>query len=472
MNGFAREINYLLMSMLLALGIIGCTAVYWSVVRADDMFEREDNPRLVIEAQQIMRGDIVDRRDAVLATTSTDTEGFAVRAYPAPAMYSAVGYYSFRYGAGGAEAAFDTVLSGAALQPGAAELLLNQPRSGNDIRLTFDLGLQQAIVEAMNNRTGAVLVMAVPSGEILAMVSQPTYDPNILDDTWDALIEAPGEPFFNRALQGKYQPGGMMQNPLVIAALVRGQLLSANFDGADNPVTEIEGLTLSCIAEPPASELSLRQAYIFGCPRPFLQLGAVIGRTDFNATLSVLQLESPPMLEGYVPERPQGINQTLITRGNLIANALGQGEVNVSPLAITLLTASVINEGNAPRPFTLLETRPPNGEWTPVVVPRNTVPYSTAATARRIADLMRAAVTEGNATAVQIEGTEVGGHTALAFAGDSTQVWFTGFGVFNNSQNVAVTVVLEDEATASEAAVIGRVAISAAQSAKQLRPTD
>ena len=63
----------------------------------------------------------------------------------------------------------------------------------------------------MGDYHGAVVVLNIPSGEVLAIVSLPTYDPNTLDTNWEQLTQAAGKPFFNRALQGAYQPGGTLE---------------------------------------------------------------------------------------------------------------------------------------------------------------------------------------------------------------------------------------------------------------------
>jgi len=149
--------------------------------------------------------------------------------------------------------------------------LLHQTQQGSDIRLTFDLSIQQQAVKAMGNHAGSIVVLDIPSGQVLAMVSLPTYDPNTLDANWNALTKAAGKPFFNRALQGAYQPGVALQTPLMAAALL------ANYS-LDTPITQatqsikVGDVTIQCVTTPPTDTLTLQQAYAYAytpCARPY-----------------------------------------------------------------------------------------------------------------------------------------------------------------------------------------------------------
>ena len=187
---FTREINRLMTGLLVLLGIVALAATYWAVVGPDTILLRQDNPRLVQAEAQIHRGDIVDRNGTVLATSTINSDDSYTRHYLHPEMDSALGYASLRYGVGGAEAAYNSIVrgddTGKDFLSQFANELLHRDQRGSDIRLTFDLSIQQQAVKAMGTHTGSIVVLDIPSGQVLAMVSLPTYDPNTLDANWEA----------------------------------------------------------------------------------------------------------------------------------------------------------------------------------------------------------------------------------------------------------------------------------------------
>ncbi|MEO0564281.1 MAG: penicillin-binding transpeptidase domain-containing protein, partial [Chloroflexota bacterium] len=464
MTSFTREINRLLIGVLSAFGVIFIAATYYAVVGNMTLLPREDNPRLVEAERSIMRGSLYDRDGMLLVRTIQDDNNFAQRELLAQSMASATGYYSFRYGSAGAEAAYDDLLSGADQPATPAELILNQPRQGADIRLTFDLDIQQAIVEAMGDQQGAAVVMSVPGGEMLALVSLPTYDPNTLDADWDTLIESEGEPFFNRALQGRYQPGTMLHLPVVLTALVKGQTLNVQFPNGTVPI-QLDDLTLTCLLPPSGRSMNMREAYLYGCPAPFAQIAPSLGLNEIRETFNLLQLENAPVIDGFVGA-DETIRTTFLTRGNLRENVLGQGDLTVSPIGMNALTAAIINNGNAPQPYAIQAINNPGDlVWAPIRTQRPTAAYMTDENARRLAEIMRESAIDGTGAMIKWGELDVGSHAAIAYSGDEAIVWFTAFVVLENKPNVAITVVIEGTEDPMAAATVAHDAILAADAA-------
>ncbi len=302
---FTREINRLVFGLLALFAVVVMAAAYWAVIGPDTILKRGDNPRLVEAEASILRGAIVDRDGRTLAQTTQSADGLIDRSYLYPAMYSALGYYSLRYGAGGAENAYNSLLSGSAVRRDAATILtdslLHRPQQGSDIQLTFDLDVQQQIADAMGGQQGAVVVLSVPDGAVLSMISLPTYDPNLLDQNWDTLVEAAGNPFFNRALQGRYQPGGALETPLMASALLIHRSVDETFDEATQPVA-LDNVQLGCAVRLPSITLTLRQAYAFACPHAFESLAQTLGVETIQASIDTFRLDKQPTLAGFVPD--------------------------------------------------------------------------------------------------------------------------------------------------------------------------
>lgn len=469
---FTREINRLVFALLILFGIVAAAAAYWAVIGPDTILRRADNPRRVEAAASILRGAIVDRDGRTLVESVEGGDGLVERHYLYPEMYSALGYYSLRYGVGGAESAFDPILSGSTVQRDTSTILsdslLHRPQVGSDAQVTLDLDMQQQIAAAMNGQRGAVVVLSVPDGAILSMISLPAYDPNTLDQNWDALVAAPGNPFFNRVLQGRYQPGGALETPLMAAAFLVGLPLDASVDNATAPIA-LDNLELGCAVRLPEMALTLRDAYAFACPEPFRALAQNLGAETVRATVDTFRLDEQPTLPGFVAEQatstPTPIPLTL-DEDTLTRLALGQGVMTVSPLNMAMMAAAIVNDGNTPQPYVLIQTRAPGQTaWTPDQAVRPSIPLATANTARQLQDWMREAVANGAAQNAGRPNIDIGGHASLAYSGSGSLAWFVGFATFAGRQGAAVAVVLENSADPGLAADIGGTALAAAQAA-------
>src|SRR5205085_5951811 len=113
-------------------------------------------------------------------------------------------------------------------------------------------------------------------------------------------------------------------------------------------------------------------------------------------------------------------------------------------------------DGNAPQPYTLLETRQPSAEtWIEDTALHPSMPLTTATTARQLQDMMRLAVADGAAQNAGRPGIDIGGHATLAYSGTSTQAWFVGFATLGGRQGIAIAVVIEDSTDPGLAADIG-----------------
>lgn len=465
----SRGIRHLLLGTLACLLVIGLSATYWALIGRDSLLLRADNPRVIEALAAIQRGSIFDR-DHQLMTETISQDGNLQRRYVAPSTYSVIGYYSLRYGLSGAESAFDTLLSGSNeirnLQDYVNRRLLNQPQVGSDIRLTIDAALQEALVKDLGDMRAAAVVLDAQSGGVLALISLPSFDPNSLEEDWENLIEADGQPFFNRALQGQYQLGGAMYTVLLAHAAASDFDLTQRFSQASAPIEFQDGMTLACVIKPKQTELLLVEAYAYGCPAPFRSYYLDDPAVDMDSILAPYAFDNPIALSGFPrPERSE--LPAIPSEGQLDAeslalrSALGQGELTTTPLHMASIMAAIATNGSASAPHILSATRPPNeDQWQKTT--RDSTVYSimNATAAQELRLMMRTAWSELQTDSMAIRG-DVGAQVAMSQSGESTQIWLNGFYRATGKTPISFVILLEENEDPQAMLTIGKSMIRA-----------
>lgn len=204
-----RPQAYHFLSLMLAVGLFSAALVngWWAIVRGPDLLTRSDNPRRALSDLYVPRGALLDRNNTPITQTTGKTGNFT-REYIYSDLAPVTGYTHPVYGQAGLEAALDDYLRGEAGNPAMLvwwnEILYGQPPAGLDVRLSIDLGLQEKADRALGNHRGALVLVNAESGEILAMASHPTYDPNLLDEIGESLSTDTNAPLLNRTMQGLY----------------------------------------------------------------------------------------------------------------------------------------------------------------------------------------------------------------------------------------------------------------------------
>lgn len=193
---------------------------WWTVVRNDDLLARSDNPRRALNARIIARGALLDRNRQPINMTCGQPGDYK-RCYRYPELLPVVGYTHPVYGETGLEAALDDYLRGEQGQPASRiwwhHLLYGQPPAGIDVRLTLHADLNRLAADLFAGRAGAAVLLNAENGEVLAMVSQPSYHPADLEDVATLTARADA-PLFNRATQGLYPVPSELLEPFRAAS--------------------------------------------------------------------------------------------------------------------------------------------------------------------------------------------------------------------------------------------------------------
>ncbi len=481
-----RELRQITRALLALFAVTALAAAYWGVWRSGALLAREDNARNVLRERHIQRGAIYDRDGALLAESVPDANGFMQRRYPDPSVSGAVGYYSFTYGTAGIEAAFDAELRGDLWLDDWDRFLLgllHRAQRGGDVRATLDLDVQRAASDALGGRSGAVVLLDVPSGAVLALVSQPNYDPNTLDAHWDALTaDLEASPLLNRAVAGLYQPGGTLETAILAAWLREfpdladggAALLEAPVPQATAPV-RVNGLTLHCLGTTPAKPMTLLDAYAWACPAPFARAfeGDLLTPQRFWELLGTLGLLDPPQLAGFeTAASPSAHRLSAHTPPDeLTAELVGQGSLTVTPLHMAQLAAAIANRGNGVPVHLADAVRPPSATtWQPLDVPAQQPALLRPDVAEALRRAMRATAERNPALArAKVDGMTLYGHLAPAYAGpDATPyAWFVGFAEYTDADGaphtVALAVLVENEAHVRVATEVAAAVLRALQ---------
>ena len=441
-----------------------------------DMEEVEGNQRVILKSNA--------SRDQVLAIETQfsqpglETEVSPMRFYPYGEIFAHVlgftgkgsGIQPGRAGKSGLEKEFDLLLSG---KPGkrllevdvlgktVTEVAREEARAGQDLRTTLDLELQKRSFEALargvenSQATGGAVVAENPkTGEILALVSLPSFDPNRfvlgLDrEEFESISSHPQKPLFNRALLGAYPPGSVFK--LVVAA-------AALEEGVVDPRTQIDcrgSISVGAFSfrgwKPEGhGRISLADAISKSCDIYFYTVGGGYGeqrgvgpeRLSHWARLfglgEILEIEQPWEGRGLVPDpewkrRVKGEPWFL---GDTYHFAIGQGDVLATPLQITNMVSAIASGGRLLKP-TLVFGRGPE------VLRENFVSSETLSSIRE--GMRRACRPGGTAYPFFTFPVPVAGKTGTAETGrgENTHAWFVVFAPIEDPE-IVLTVFLEN----------------------------
>jgi len=232
---------------------------------------------------------------------------------------------------------------------------------GNDIRLTIDINLQMVAEDALAGKTGAVVALDPNTGEILVLVSAPSFDPNLFArginyEDWQALLNNPLKPLLNRAIQSQYPPGSTFKIITAIAGLEKGVITKDTTVDCGGSINI--GRVFRCWKDEGHGHVDLHRAIVESCDVYFYEVGRRLGIDTLARYASDYGLGKPVKIEldgaksGLVPSSEWKL-RTMRQKwymGETLNTAIGQGYLNVTPLQMAQLMAAVINGGKLYRP--------------------------------------------------------------------------------------------------------------------------
>lgn len=439
-------------------------ANYVQFIEADDLNAKAGNRRVIDEEFSRERGAIIVDREPIAESVPVKDRWQFQRKYTDPELYASVtGYFSYVYGREGIEQTYNSILSGSddrLFVNRVIDLLSNDQPQGGSVELTLDPAAQKAafagLADLGSKTRGAVVALNPKTGEILAMVTQPTYDPNLLashdlrsvTSAWEKLNADKTQPLLNRSTQTTLPPGSTFKTVTAAAAIedlglepddnVKGGA-TLSFPGIDYKLTNEGGST--CGGNP----ISFQQALQVSCNVSFGWLAGKVGQDKLAAQAKAFGFGTRPMtdLVSYASQFTSDPDAEL-EPPQLAQSGIGQYEVAASPLQMAMVAGAIANDGTVMKPHIVRTVRAPNLSILDEIKPERVGRAMSTGDARELNSMMVSVVDSGTGTPAAIPGVKVGGKTGTAESAPERPpyAWFIGFAPADDPQ-VAVAVLVE-----------------------------
>jgi len=347
---------------------------------------------------------------------------------------------------------------------GRSPVWLREVQPGMDVSLTLSLNLQHALAEAIGNRTACGVALDIKTGEVVASYSHPSFDPNIMtvpitSEQWNELSGDPLKPFFNRVVQATYPPASLYK-PVTSLAGLRHRVIGTG------TVLEpcLGGWTFGdryfrCWKHAGHGLVDHVEAIVQSCDTYYYQLGLRLDIDQLAEAARALGLGRTSSVvfgdeaAGNVPDTAwydERFGENRWTRGVLLNNAIGQGELLVTPLQMALLLGRLASSGRMPDPRFVIFPGDPAPEPPPL-------PFSEANLAW-VRYALEQTVSRGTGKAARLPGIRVAGKTGTAQnPHGEDHAWFMAYAPAEDPA-VAIVILVENAGSgSSEAApVAGR----------------
>lgn len=451
-----RQIKVLLTVFIILMLAIIVNISWLQIFGASKIQGNGFNKRRLVEEYAIQRGDILsaDGGQVMARSIDTGTEYKWQREYPMGPLFGEItGYDSWKYGRTGLEERYNSQLLGNGSKMTVRSLgnqMLGASKKGNSLVLTVDSRIQRKATDALGSQKGAIVVMDPETGAVRAMVTSPTYDPNVAvpikgRDTqaaWAALNADPSKPLFNRAANGLYPPGSSFKVVTAAAALDQGIVnTDSPFQCAGKLV--VNGYTIYDFNKKTHGDLTFGQALVVSCNITFAQVGLRLGGPALVKYAEMFGFNKQIPFD--LPNTPSHIqNASTMDPVQLATASFGQGQDLATPLQMAVVASTVANGGVMMEPYLVDEIQDYNAKIIEQFEPKQVRQVIDGQTATALTDIMVKVVSSGTGTAARIAGIEVAGKTGTAeVENGEPHAWFICFAPAHDPK-VAVAVVVEN----------------------------
>jgi len=472
MNKPIRTLSIFCMLLFLALMV---NATWLQYLQADELNGNDLNRRVIAEAFSRERGAILVGRDPVAESTPSDDRYEFQRRYAQPFKYAHVtGWFSY-FSQSGVERTQNEVLSGddsRLFVTRLVDLLGNSSPKGGSVELTISPAAQTAAFDGLQalgeDTQGAVVALDPATGQVLAMVSTPSFDPNQLASHDLASVQSDDqelnnredEPKLNRAIQTRLPPGSTFKLVTAAAAIETGNYdADAMVPGGSTyqlpqSTVEIGNGGRACGTD----RIPMTQALEQSCNTTFLALANELGAERMQEQAEAFGFNDTSFtdLDGQV----RSVYPTDANEPNTALSGIGQFDVAATPLQMAMVIAAIANDGTVMRPYLVDEVRSPDLDTLDKAEPEEISEAISASTAFELRKMLVSVVSNGTGTPAAIPGIEVGGKTGTAESGSDERgnyAWFVSFAPAEDPE-VAVAVLIQNADVPDDDVAGGRLA--------------
>lgn len=426
---------------------------YFQIVVAPKIVSSQYNGRVWAKRNEILRGTIYDKNMKVISRSIRTDKNHQKREYEGGAMFAHVlGYLDTRYGITGLERRYDKELSSTNVNDTIKDLMQSKGKKkekyGNNIKTSLDFNVQQKAYELLGENKGAVVAINPKTGEIIAIVSKPSYDPNNLRGIWASINKDESRPLLNRAVSGLYPPGSTFKTVTAVSALENiSGVVDKTFE--DNGVLAFnERESLRNFAGESFGSISFKNAYVHSSNVVFGGLGLDLGNDRLKETAEKFYFNKDIHAKDIGIEDSRFPTLKSYQKGEIAQSAIGQATVLATPTEMALVASSVANDGVMMKPYLVTEIMNSDGKTKTKTEPEVLSEVMSKDTAQTMKDLMKGVVAYGTGGAASVDGIQVCGKTGTADhkeegSGVAPHSWFIGFAPYDNPQ-IALAVIVEE----------------------------
>lgn len=413
---------------------------YFQIFKSKSIKVNAYNKRLWMNEEKVVRGTIRDRNGLTLAYSEEGEDGNQ-RHYNYGPLYSHIVGYSYReYGKSGLELQYNNALldiKDSDLGNDIKDLVL--PTSiGNDLNLTIDHGLQEKSRQLLTGYNGAIVSMNPKTGEIYSMVSLPDFDTSNLRDNWQDIMEDNTSVLVNRATQGLYEPGSAFKI-ITTAAILENENLDLNHNCQGSIV--VDGYEFNDYGKTSHGQIDLSKAFAQSCNTYYVSKALDLGPEKLANTAEKFMINK--RIDFDLPVEKSVFKHNKLEDTKLAASAIGQGDLQVTPLNMAMVASSIANNGKMMKPILVKEIVSSSGRVIEETEPVELSQSTGERLAGSISEMMRQVVLSGTGRNASIRNVEVFGKTGTAENSSGLEhSWFVGYA--GRDPDIAVAVILEE----------------------------
>ncbi|NLC65903.1 MAG: penicillin-binding protein 2 [Clostridium sp.] len=485
--------NILVLSSAILIGFLAIMSymIYFEVFKAEDIKTQQGNVRYAAKRNEVLRGSIYDREENVLSYSERDSSGKQYRVYSGEKEYAQIlGYVSNR-GITGIEHYMDKYLikddftfdlspeyiKGFIKDPGEK---IRREKKGNNIKTTLDPRLQEIAYDLMGDefgKKGNIVALDPKTGEVLAMVNRPSYNPNNLDENYEELLKNTKDDgvLLNRAARGTFFPGSTFKIVTLASAL-------ENLEGITERTFKDEGILkvnvgkdLPNVNGTSFGNIGLDKAFSVSSNVVFGSLAIELGGEKLSKTANDFGFNEDLNLADMTVSKSIFTPYSKNDDGLLAASGIGQTGVSTHPLQMAMVGSAIANNGKLMKPYVVSHILKADNSVKEKIEPtvfKESLSYENADIIKNY--MVNAVNSSTNQNALVLQNIKAAGKTGTAedFFVESSESeqegikrsvdnsWFVGFAPYDNPEIVVAVNIIDGGYGSGEASRIAGILMS------------